>query len=69
MPIPPTFANIKCCKYAKLYTNKVFWIRSQFKKICYNVVISERIQMSVGGIGINTSNYKSAAIPRFAEHW
>jgi len=29
----------------------------------------KRIQMSVGGIAINTPNYKSAAFPRFDEHW
>jgi glucan biosynthesis protein len=28
-----------------------------------------KIRMSVGGIAINTPNYKSAAFPKFAEYW
>jgi glucan biosynthesis protein len=29
----------------------------------------KRIRMSVGGIAINTPNYKSASFPKFAEYW
>ena len=36
------FVYIKSCQYSMFYTNKMFWTRSQVKKIYYNVVISEK---------------------------
>jgi hypothetical protein len=36
------FAYVKSCQYSMFYTNKMFWRKGQVKKICDNVVISEK---------------------------
>ena len=42
---------------------------ARFKKYVKMSKLVKRIWMSVCGIAINTPNYKSAAFPKFSEHW
>jgi hypothetical protein len=67
--------SIKHRIWATFNINKKKSILTAFKKKIYGGHAddkknnpSTRIRMSVGGIAINTPNYKSAAFPRFAEH-